>query len=124
MRGKLTVYFQRPPIGYVPFPIGRMKDLGLLPRSPKEGAVAVGMDLHVVRADEVEPVPASHVMKGVVREFELLGSGAKRGNGRGEFQISAFPLPFRHSIRCKSFLVPSIRLQLPGCFCEFRSRPS
>ena len=36
----------------------------------------------------------------------------------------AFPLLFRHSIRCKSFLVPSIRLQLPGCFCEFRSRPS
>src|SRR5712664_472574 len=88
MRGELAVYFQRPPIGCVPFPIRRVKDFGLLPRCPQDGAGAVGMDLHMVIADEVELVPASHVMKGVVREFELLGSGTKGGNCRGEFQIS------------------------------------
>src|ERR1700730_11348224 len=88
MRGELAIDFHRPPIGCVPFPIRRVKDFGLLPRCPKEGAVAVGMDLHVVLADEVEPVPASHMRKGVVREFELLGSGTNSGNCRGEFQIS------------------------------------
>jgi hypothetical protein len=30
----------------------------------------------------------------------------------------AFPVPFRHSIRCKSFLVPSVSSQFPGCLPE------
>jgi hypothetical protein len=46
------------------------------------------MDLHVVIADEVEPVPTVQVMKGVVREFELLGAGTNGSNCRSKFQIS------------------------------------
>src|SRR5882762_7827879 len=79
---------QRPPIGCVPFPIRRVKDPGLLPRCTQEGAVAVRMDLHVVLAHEAEPVPAPCVMKGVVGEFELLGSGTNGRNCRSKFQIS------------------------------------
>ena len=79
----MTIYFQRPPIGCVPISIGSVKDLRLFARRPKDSAVAGGMDFHLVLADEAKPVPTAQVMKGVVREFKLLGSRAN-GSDAGE----------------------------------------
>src|SRR5882757_5210096 len=71
------------------------------------------MDLHVVIADEVEPVPTVQVMKGVVREFELLGAGPNGRNCRGKLQIRHQTLlwlrlinatwPFRDTHKPKNF---------------------
>jgi hypothetical protein len=45
--------------------------------------------------------------------------------GFGSFEPKpALPVVFRHSVPCKSFLVPSIGSQFPDCFCEFRCRAS